>query len=114
MILSVGVLEQLQKKPPCYEEINAALEEKPATMSSHLISSSGTGSNIQADDRNSDTFDDKVLLEDLRNTLNIPISTNKKSLAGSSRQLTGEQNESSLSNKNAGDENSLGNENFGN
>ena len=48
------------------------------------------------------------------NATNIRVSNNKKTLAGSRRPLTGEQNESSLSNENAGGENSLGNENFGN
>ena len=66
-------------------------------MPSHLISSSGTGSivptddgdssetgsNVQTDDGDSDSSDDKV----------PPISTSKKTLAGSSRPLTEEQNE---------------------
>ena len=83
-------------------------------MPSHLTSSSGTGSNIPTDDSDSDAFDDEVPPEDLMNATNIPISTSKKTLAGSSRRLTGEHNESSLSNENADDENSLGNENIGN
>ena len=47
------------------------------------------------------------------NATNIPISTSKKTLAGSSGLFTGEQNESSLINENADDKNSLGNENVG-
>ena len=85
-----------QKKPPCYEEIDAVLGDKPTTIPSHLISSSGTSSNIPTDDSNSDTFDEEERLEDLMNATNISISTSKKNLAGSSRPLTGEQNESSL------------------
>ena len=53
--------------------------------------------NIPTDDSDSDTFDEEKPLEDLMNATNIPISTSKKTLAGSSRPLTGEQNESSLS-----------------
>ena len=45
-----------QKKPPRYEEIDAALGEKPTTMPSHFISSSGTGSNIPTDDNDSDSL----------------------------------------------------------
>ena len=47
-----------QKKSPCYEGIDAILGDKPTTMLSHLISSSGTGSNIPTDDSDSITFDD--------------------------------------------------------
>ena len=42
------------------------------------------------------------------NATNIRISTSKKTLAESTRPLTGEQNKSSLGNENADDENSLG------
>ena len=104
----------LQKRPPCYEEIDAVLGNKATTMPSRFISVTGTGSNTSTDDSNSGTFDDEVPLEDLMNATNIPISTSKKTLAGSSGLFSGEQNESSLSNENADDENSLGNENFGN
>ena len=83
-------------------------------MPSHLISSSGIGSNIPTDDSDPDSFDDEVPLEDLINATNISISTSKKTLAESSRLLTGEQNESSLGNENGDDENFLGNENVGN
>ena len=31
-----------QKKPPCYEEIDAVVGDKPTTILSHLISSNGT------------------------------------------------------------------------
>ena len=47
------------------------------------------------------------------NSTNIPISTSKKTPAGSSRSLTDEQNKYSLGNENADDEHSLGNENVG-
>ena len=103
-----------QKKPTCCEEIDAVLGVKPTTMPSHLISSSGTGSNVPTDDSNSETFDDEVPLEDLTNATNISISNDKKTLAWSSRPLTREQNESSLSDENADDENSFGNKNVGN
>ena len=103
-----------QKKPPCYEEIDAALEDKPTTMPSHLISSSETSSNIPTDNDDLDIFDNEVPLEDLINATNIPTSTSKTTLAVSCRRLNVEQNESSLSNENADDENSLGNENVGN
>ena len=83
-------------------------------MPSHFISWRGTGSNILTDDSVSDTFDDEVPLEDLMNATNILISTSKKTLAGSSGPLTGEQNESFLSNENADNENYLGNEHVGN
>ena len=83
-------------------------------MPSHLISSSRTGSNIPTDDSDSDTFDDEVPVEDQINATNILVSSSIKTLAGSSRPLTGEQNESSLSNESADDENSLGNENVDN
>ena len=53
-----------QKKPPCYEEIAAVVGGKPTTILSHLISSSGTGSNIPTDDCESGTFDNEVPLED--------------------------------------------------
>ena len=104
----------LQKKPPYYEEIDAVLGGKPTTIRSCLISSSGIGSNIPTDDSDSDTFDDEVPLEYPINATNIPISSSKKILAGSSRPLTGEQNESSLSNENVDNENSFGRENVGN
>ena len=61
-------------------------------MPFHLISSSGTGSNIPTDNSDSDRFDDEVPLEDMMNATNIPISTSKKTLAGSSGLLIGEQN----------------------
>ena len=48
------------------------------------------------------------------NATNILISTSKKTLPGSSGPLTGEQNESLLSNENADYKNSLGKENVGN
>ena len=83
-------------------------------MPSHLISSSRTGSNISTDDSVSDTFDNEVSVEDQINATNIPVSSSIKTLAGSSRPLTGEQNESSLSNESADDESSLGNENVDN
>ena len=83
-------------------------------MPSHLISSSRTGSNIPTDDSVSDTFDNEVPVEDQINATNIPVSSSIKTLAGSSRPLTGEQNESSLSNESADDESSLGNENVDN
>ena len=78
-------------------------------MLSHLISSSGTCSNIPTDDSDSITFDDdnEVPLEDPMNAANIPISTSKKTFSGGSGPLTGEQNESSLSNKNADNGNLL-------
>ena len=78
-------------------------------MLSHLISSSGTGSNIATDGSDSNTLDDddEVTLEDLMNATNIPISTSKKSFSERSGLLTGEQNESSLSNENADDGNLL-------
>ena len=43
----------------------------------------------------------KYFDEDPMNATNIPISTSKKTFSGRSGPLTGEQNESSLSNKNA-------------
>ena len=41
------------------------------------------------------------------NATNIPISTSKKTFSGKSGPLTGEQNESSLSNKNVDNGNLL-------
>ena len=70
----------------------------------HLISWSETGTNFLTDDSDSDSFDDEVPLEDLMNATNISALTSKKTLAGSSRPLTGEQNESFLDNENAGNE----------
>ena len=102
-----------QKISHCYEKIDAVLGDKPTTMLLHLISSSGTGSIILTDDRDSDRFDDELPLEDLMNATDIPVSTSKKTLAGSSRPVTGNQNESSLSNENADDKNYLGNANVG-
>ena len=49
----------------------------------------------------------KYLDEDPMNATNIPISTSKKIFSGRSGPLTGEQNESSLSNKNADNGNLL-------
>ena len=63
------------------------------------------------DDSHSDSLDDEVPLEGLMNATNIPISTSKNTLAGSSRPPTQGQNESSLGKENANDENSLGNKN---
>ena len=49
----------------------------------------------------------KYFDEDPMNATNIPISTSKKTFSGRSGPLTGEQNESSLSNKNADNGNLL-------
>ena len=64
-----------QKKRPCYEEYDAVLGDKPKTRPSHLTLSGESGSNVSIDDSDSDSFDDEVLLEDLMNATNIPIST---------------------------------------
>ena len=74
-----------------------------------MISSSETGSNIPTDDSDSVTFDDddEVTLEDPMNATNIPILTSKKTFFGRNGPLTGEQSESSLSNKNADNGNLL-------
>ena len=92
-----------EKKSPCYEEIDAILGDKPTTMPTLLISSSGTSSNISTDNSDSDSTDDEVPLQELNST-NVPVSTSRKPVAGSRKPFTEDQNKYSLGNENADDE----------
>ena len=67
------------KKPPCYEEVDAVLGDEPTTISLHLISSSGTGSDwsVGSNDSDSDAFDDEGALKNLMDATNVPISVCK-------------------------------------
>ena len=70
------------KMPPCYEEIDNILGDKPTTLPSHLISSSGSGGGLNVADDNgsesSEDVNDDITLQELINSTQIPIATNSE------------------------------------
>ena len=84
------LLKSCTRKKPIWKEVSIFLRASGYDRDDERCS------NIPTNDSDSDTFDEEVPLKDLNNAINIPISTSKKTLAGSSRRLTGKQNETSL------------------
>ena len=85
------------KKPPCFEELDVILGEKPTTLPTHLISSTKSASSVENSRDSDSSVDDDVPLEDLIRSGDLPIETENVQ-GGPSRSDTstaGEANSSS-------------------
>ena len=64
------------KKPPCFEELDCILGDKPTTAPPHLISSTRNYNTEGIDDDDSiSSFDDNVTFEQLMQQSDLPVAT---------------------------------------